>query len=281
MKVLVTGASGQLGYDVCKVLVARGVEHRGVDIQDFDITDAAATRSYIVEYCPDAVVHCSAWTAVDRAEDEPEKCRAVNMDGTRNIAVACKEIGAKMLYISTDYVFSETGRQFHEPDDETGPLNVYGQTKLEGELAVKELLTRFFIVRTSWVFGINGKNFVRTMLELGAKDPALRITADEFGSPTYTRDLAPLLCDMVLTERYGVYHATNEGICTWAEFAQEIFDQAGMRVSVTPRTPGERLTKTNRPHNSRLSKRCLDKAGFTRLPHWKDALRRYLQELTV
>lgn len=279
MKILVTGVGGQLGYDVCKVLAARSVEHRGVDIQDFDITDAAATRKYIAEYRPDAVIHCSAWTAVDRAEDEPEQCRAVNVDGTRNIAAACREIGAKMLYISTDYVFSGAGERFYEPGDPTGPLGVYGETKLGGEQAVQELLDRWFIVRISWVFGRNGKNFVRTMLGLAETRTEVNVVCDQVGSPTYTVDLAPLLCDMIITDKYGVYHATNEGVCSWAEFAREVFRLAGRDVRVNAIPTSEYPTRAVRPLNSRMSKDKLERMGFVRLPHWKDALNRYLEDL--
>lgn len=278
MKILVTGAGGQLGYDVCKVLAARGVEHRGVDIQDFDITDAAATRTYIVEYGPDAVIHCSAWTAVDRAEDEPERCRAVNVDGTRNIVAVCREIGAKLLYISTDYVFSGAGEGFYEPENPTGPLSVYGETKLGGEQVVRELLDRWFIVRISWVFGKNGKNFVRTMLGLAETRTEVNVVCDQVGSPTYTVDLAPLLCDMIATEQYGVYHATNEGVCSWAEFAREIFRLAGKDVRVNAIPTSEYPTRAVRPLNSRMSKDKLEQMGFARLPGWQDALERYLRQ---
>jgi len=279
MKVLVTGAGGQLGYDVCKVLAARNVEHKGVDIADFDITDTQATHDYIVSYHPDAVIHCSAWTAVDRAEDEPEKCRAVNVDGTRNIASACGGIDVKMLYISTDYVFPGTGERFYEPDDPTGPLGVYGETKLGGESAVRELLERYFIVRTSWVFGRNGNNFVKTMLRLAETRSEVSVVCDQIGSPTYTADLAPLLCDMIMTEKYGIYHATNEGVCSWAEFAQEIFRVAGKDVRVNAIPTEEYPVRAARPLNSRMCKDKLTEAGFKRLPTWEDALRRYSREL--
>jgi len=281
MKVLVTGVNGQLGYDVCKVLAVRKIEHRGVDIGDIDITDAQAVREQVTAYHPDAVIHCAAWTAVDRAEDEPEKCRAVNVNGTRNIAAACRETGAKLLYVSTDYVFPGTGEQFYEPDDPTGPLSVYGKTKLGGELAVQELLERYFIVRTSWVFGRNGNNFVKTMLRLAETKTEVNVVCDQMGSPTYTADLAPLLCDMIVTDKYGVYHATNEGICTWAEFAQEIFRQTGKDVRVNAIPTSEYSTRAVRPLNSRMSKEKLTEAGFKRLPAWQDALRRYLKELKV
>lgn len=280
MRVLVTGVGGQLGYDVCKVLAARGIEHKGVDIADFDITDARATCDYIAEYHPDAVIHCSAWTAVDRAEDEIEKVRAVNADGPRNIALACRDIGAKMLYISTDYVFPGSGERFYEPDDPTGPLGAYGETKLGGELAVRELLEKYFIVRISWVFGKNGNNFVKTMLRLAETKTEINVVCDQIGSPTYTADLAPLLCDMAVSEKYGIYHATNEGICSWAEFAQEIFRLAGKDVTVHPIPTSEYPTRAVRPLNSRMSKDKLEQRGFSRLPHWKDALERYLKELS-
>ena len=279
MKLLVTGVKGQLGYDVCKVLSARGIEHRGVDIGDFDITNAQATHDYIAAYRPDGVIHCSAWTAVDRAEDELEKVRAVNAEGPRNIASVCKEIGAKLVYISTDYVFPGTGDRFYEPDDPTGPLGAYGVTKLEGEQAVQALLERYFIVRVSWVFGKNGNNFVRTMLRLAETKSELNVVCDQIGSPTYTADLAPLLCDMVVSEKYGVYHATNEGICSWAEFAEEIFRLAGKDIKVNPVPTSEYPTRAARPLNSRMSKAKLEEMGFSRLPDWHDALVRYLREL--
>ena len=228
MKILVTGVGGQLGYDVCKVLDARKIENKGVDLADFDITDAQATHDYIAAYRPDAVIHCSAWTA-----DELDKVRAVNTEGPRNIAKVCKEIGAKMLYISTDYVFPGTGERFYEPDDPTGPLGAYGSTKLGGELAVKEQLDNF-IVRISWVFGKNGNNFVKTMLRLAETHDELNVVCDQIGSPTYTADLAPLLCNMIVTEKYGTYHATNEGTCSWADFAEVIFELAGKKVTSRP-----------------------------------------------
>ena len=279
MKILVTGVGGQLGYDVCRVLTARNIEHKGVDIADFDITDGKAARDYITAYHPDAVIHCSAWTAVDRAEDELERVRAVNTEGPRNIAAACKELGAKMLYISTDYVFPGTGERFYEPEDPTGPLGAYGETKLGGEKAVQELLEKYFIVRISWVFGKNGNNFVGTMLRLAETKREINVVCDQIGSPTYTADLAPLLCDMIVTDKYGVYHATNEGVRSWAEFAQEIFRLAGKDVRVHPVPTSEYPTRAVRPLNSRMSKDKLEKMGFARLPDWHDALARYFHEL--
>ena len=279
MKVLVTGVKGQLGFDVCKELGARGIDHVGVGRDDFDITDQKAVLAYMNMYRPDAVIHCSAWTAVDAAEDHPEETAAVNVEGTRNIALACREVGAKMMYISTDYVFPGTGDHFYGVDAVTGPASVYGRTKLEGERAVKEILDKHFVVRISWVFGINGKNFVRTMLNLAKTRDELGVVSDQIGSPTYTADLAPLLCDMIATEKYGTYHATNEGVCSWAEFAEEIFRLAGKTVKVNHILTKDYPAKAKRPLNSRLDKQALEDAGFSRLPDWKDALARYLEEL--
>ena len=281
MKVLVTGVGGQLGYDVVKVLKERNIDYKGADLKEFDITDFAAAHRFITDYGPDAVIHCSAYTAVDRAEDEPELCRRVNALGTENIAKICKEIDAKMIYISTDYVFPGTGEDFYEVDSPTVPQNVYGQTKLEGELAVKNILKKHFIVRISWVFGINGNNFIKTMLNLGKERSELNIVADQVGSPTYTADLAPLLCDMVVTDKYGTYHATNEGICSWADFAEEIFKQSQLNCKVNHITTEEYPTKAARPKNSRMSKKSLNEAGFNSLPVWQDAVAKYLKEMGI
>lgn len=281
MRVLVTGVKGQLGYDVLKVLQSRNMECLGVDIEQFDITDAKAASDFIKDYHPGMVVHCSAYTAVDKAEDDRERCMAVNVGGTRNIAAACSEIEAKIVYISTDYVFPGTGDSEYDVDDPTGPLNVYGKSKLDGELAVRELTYKHFIVRISWVFGKNGNNFVKTMLRLGKERSEVNVVCDQFGSPTYTADLAELLYDMVTTEEYGIYHATNEGFCSWAEFAQEIFRQAGYPTRVNPIPTSEYPTRAARPQNSRMSKKSLDDAGFRRLPPWQDALARYLKEIGI
>lgn len=279
MKILVTGVKGQLGYDVCRILSDRGIEHRGVDIDDFDITDRQAVSNYIESYHPDAVIHCSAFTAVDRAEDDVELCTRVNVDGARNIADAAAKLGAKIMYISTDYVFPGNGERFYQPDDPTGPLSVYGKTKLMGEVAVRAASDRHFIVRISWVFGKNGNNFVKTMLRLAETKTDLNVVADQIGSPTYTYDLSLLLCDMIATERYGTYHATNEGVCSWAEFAEEIMKQGGKTTVIHPIPSSEYPTRATRPLNSRMSKDRLEENGFSRLPHWKDALTRYLKEL--
>ena len=279
MKVLVTGVKGQLGYDVCRILSDRKIENRGVDLEDFDITDTAAVNAYISAYAPDAIIHCSAFTAVDKAEDMPEVCKKVNCDGVQNIANAAKALGAKMMYISTDYVFSGTGEDFYTPDDTPAPISVYGKTKWMGEEALKATLSNYFIVRISWVFGKNGNNFIKTMLRLAETKTDLNVVCDQIGSPTYTYDLAQLLCDMIVTDRYGIYHATNEGICSWADFAKEIMAQANKTTVIHPIPSSEYPTKAHRPLNSRMSKDKLEQAGFARLPHWKDALTRFLAEL--
>jgi len=280
MRVLVTGVSGQLGYDVARVLAQRGIEYRGTSSKELDITDRAAVEHLMQSYRPDAVIHCAAYTKVDLAEDEPERCWAVNADGTRNLAAACREIGAKMLYISTDYVFPGTGEQFRRTDDPVSPVNTYGRSKLAGELAVQSLLETYFIVRISWVFGKNGNNFVKTMLRLAETRTELTVVCDQIGSPTYTADLAPLLCDMVQTERYGIYHATNGGTCAWSEFAKAIFELADKQVTVYPIPTSAYPTRAVRPLNSRMSKECLHSNGFQELPEWKNALARYLKEIT-
>ena len=280
MKVFVTGVKGQLGYDVVNELEKRGLEAIGVDVQEMDITDADSVNSVIGEAAPDAVIHCAAYTAVDAAEDNEELCRKVNAQGTQNIANMCKRLDIPMIYISTDYVFDGQGERPWLPDDERAPLNVYGQTKYEGELAVQNTLDKYFIVRIAWVFGLNGKNFVKTMLNLGKTRDHLTVVNDQFGSPTYTYDLARLLVDMILTDKYGIYHATNEGICTWYEFACEIFRQAGISVDVAPVTADQYPAKAKRPSNSRMSKDKLEENGFERLPSWQDALGRYLKEIS-
>ena len=278
MRVLVTGVKGQLGYDVMNELAGRGHEGIGVDIQEMDITDAASVEKVITEAAPDAVIHCAAYTAVDAAEDNVDLCRRVNAGGTENIARVCKALNCEMMYISTDYVFNGQGTRPWEPDDKREPLNVYGQTKYEGELAV-ETLEKFFLVRIAWVFGVNGKNFIKTMLNLGKTRDHLTVVADQIGSPTYTYDLARLLVDMIETDKYGRYHATNEGLCSWYEFACEIFKQAGMNVTVSPVTSDQYPAKAKRPMNSRMDKSKLDEMGFKRLPSWQDALGRYLKEI--
>lgn len=294
MKVFVTGVGGQLGHDVINELTSRGYEAIGSDVVDMvasgvpyvalDITDAKAVERVITEIRPDAVVHCAAWTAVDAAEDadKQEKVKAINVDGTQNIANAAKMVDAKMVYISTDYVFAGQGTAPWEPDcKEYAPLNVYGQTKLGGELAVSSTLEKYFIVRIAWVFGLNGGNFIKTMLQVGKSHPQVRVVNDQIGTPTYTYDLARLLVDMIESEKYGYYHATNEGgYISWYDFTKEIYRQAGMDTEVLPVTTEEYgLSKAARPFNSRLDKKKLTDNGFVPLPDWKDALQRYLQEL--
>jgi len=304
MKVLVTGVGGQLGYDIMNEIAKRGHEGIGTDIAEYenlnifdqnapvatmpyiklDITDKEAVRKVFLEIKPDAVIHCAAWTAVDAAEEEEnfEKVYAINVAGTTNIAKACKELDCKMIYISTDYVFDGQGTEPWEPDcKDYAPLNVYGKTKLEGELAVGELLEKFFIVRIAWVFGVNGNNFVKTMLNLAKKYDTIRVVNDQIGTPTYTYDLARLLVDMVESDEYGYYHATNEGgYISWYDFACEIFRQAGYDTKVIPVTTEEYgISKAKRPFNSRLAKNKLDDFRFARLPLWKDALNRYIKEI--
>lgn len=302
MRVFVTGVGGQLGHDVMNELHKRNYEGIGSDIhseysgvadgspvtampyETLDITDAAMVCQVLNRVKPDVVIHCAAWTAVDLAEDEDkqDKVRAINAGGTRNIAEACKKLDCKMLYISTDYVFDGQGTEPWQADcRDYKPMNVYGQTKLEGELAVAEILEKFFIVRIAWVFGLNGKNFIKTMLNAGKKFDTLRVVNDQIGTPTYTLDLSRLLVDMIETEKYGYYHATNEGgYISWYEFACEIFRQAGYSTKVLPVTTAEYgLSKAARPFNSRLDKAKLVENGFVPLPIWQDALHRYLKEI--
>lgn len=301
MKIFVTGVNGQLGHDVMNELVSRGHEGVGSDLApiysgiadgtavtrmpyiSLDITDASAVKRVLEDVHPDAVIHCAAWTAVDMAEDDENvtKVRAVNAGGTQNIADICKELDCKMLYLSTDYVFDGQGTEPWQPDcKEYKPLNVYGQTKLEGELAVSHTLDKYFIVRIAWVFGKNGKNFVKTMLNVGKTHDTVRVVNDQIGTPTYTFDLARLLVDMIESDKYGYYHATNEGgYISWYDFTCEICRQAGYTTKVVPVTTAEYgLSKAKRPFNSRLDKSKLIANGFKPLPDWKDALRRYLKE---
>ena len=302
MKVFVTGVAGQLGHDVMNELYHRGIEGIGSDLAPaysgiadgsavttapyycLDITDADAVWEILSQVKPDAVIHCAAWTAVDLAEDPEmtEKVRSINAKGTENIAKACKTLDCKMMYISTDYVFDGQGETPWEPDcKDYKPLNVYGQTKLEGELAVSGLLEKYFIVRIAWVFGLNGKNFIKTMLSVGKKYDTVRVVNDQIGTPTYTYDLARLLTDMIVTDKYGYYHATNEGgYISWYDFTCEIFRQAGYTTKIVPVTTAEYgLSKAARPFNSRLEKSKLTQMGFTPLPTWQDALSRYLKEI--
>ena len=280
MRVLVTGAKGQLGTDLMDELKKQGLEGIGVDVEEMDITDPEACRRVISQANVDAVIHCAAYTAVDAAEDHVELCHKINGEGTRNVARACRESNVKLMYLSTDYVFDGGGTRPWEPDDSRAPLNVYGQSKYEGELAVEELTEQYFIVRIAWIFGVKGKNFIRAMLKLGKEKGAVCVVDDQIGSPTYTKDLARLLVDMIQTDHYGRYHATSEGECSWYEFAREIFRQAGMdQEKVTPVSSETFAAKAKRPANSRMSKEKLTEKGFERLPKWQDALDRFLQAI--
>lgn len=282
MRILVTGVKGQLGFDVVNELKKNNIEAVGVDIEEMDITDAAAVKKVITESKVDGVIHCAAYTAVDAAEDNEEICRKINAGGTKNIADVCKELDIKMMYISTDYVFNGQGETPWQPDcKDYKPLNVYGQTKLEGELAVSETLDKYFIVRIAWVFGVNGKNFIKTMLNVGKTHDTVTVVNDQVGTPTYTYDLARLLVDMIQTDKYGYYHATNDGgYISWYDFTCEIYKQAGYTTKVVPVTTAEYgVSKAARPFNSRLDKSKLVENGFEPLPTWQDALARYLKEI--
>ena len=279
MKILVTGASGQLGHDLLLELAKRGHNVTGVSSKELDLTDFGKVRTYLNAMRPDAVMHCAGYTAVDQAEDDVERCDLINRGGTEAIARCCGEIGCKLLYISTDYVFAGNGERPWQPDDLPNPLNAYGKSKYLGEEAVRKFSTRFFIVRISWLFGINGKNFVKTMLRLGAERDCISVVNDQFGSPTYSRDLSVLLADMIVTEQYGVYHASNEGFCSWYEFACAIMEKAGLAAKVLPVSCDQYPSRAKRPMNSRMSKDKLTENGFQRLPTWQDALQRYLVEL--
>ncbi len=279
MRVLVTGYAGQLGYDTVQLLQARGIECRGVDMQDFDLTDGQAVKDYVRMYRPTAIVHCAAYTNVDRAESQPEICAAVNGMGTVNIVRAALSVGAKVVFISTDYVFPGTGDQPWKINDAYGPRNVYGMSKVQGEDAVRSLMTRYFILRTSWVFGKNGHNFVRTMLRLGKEKKEIRVVDDQIGSPTYTKDLARVICDMLPTEKYGIYDVRNEGFISWFQFAKMIMEKTGLPCRVLPVPSSEYPTPAKRPLNSRLDGSRLAEAGFEPMPSVEDALDRYLDEI--
>ena len=276
--ILVTGITGQLGFDVIKELERRGEDFIGTTRKEIDLSDPESAKNFILEKKPDAVIHCAAYTAVDKAESEAELALTVNGLATRKIAEACREVDAKMLYVSTDYVFGGDGETPYEISDEKAPQNVYGRSKLLGEDSVIALLRNYFIVRISWVFGSNGKNFVKTMLNFDKRRKKISVVDDQVGSPTYTADLAPLLVDMIKSDKYGIYHATNEGFCSWAEFAEEIFKQAGREITVEKIPTSDYPTPAKRPFNSRLSKKSLDDAGFKRLPAWQDAITRFLAD---
>ncbi|OIJ21724.1 dTDP-4-dehydrorhamnose reductase [Anaerobacillus alkalidiazotrophicus] len=279
MKILVTGYNGQLGYDVVREGLKRGLDMHGIGIDDLDITNEEAVYRHVKQVNPDAIIHCAAYTAVDKAEDDKETCWNVNVEGTRYLATAAKELNAKFMYISTDYVFDGEGETPFLETDTPNPVGYYGKTKYEGEKVVSEMLSESFIVRISWVFGINGNNFIKTMLKLSETRNELNVVGDQVGSPTYTFDLARLLVDMIQSEKYGIYHASNEGFCTWADFATEIFKQAGKDVKVNSINTEEYPTRAVRPKNSRMSKQKLIDNRFEPLPDWQDALKHYLTEL--
>ena len=276
MRIIVTGAKGQLGSDVMQRLSEIGAEAIGADIDRLDITDEKAVDLFFKESHAVGVIHCAAYTNVDLAESQKEICRKINADGTRNIAAACEKYGMKLLYLSTDYVFDGRGTEPFETDSPKAPCNFYGKTKLEGETEAARLCKRLFIVRISWVFGENGKNFVKTMLRLAAERSEISVVCDQTGSPTYTKDLAVLLCEMISGCKYGVYHATNEGVCSWAEFADKIMQLSKSETKIIPIPSSQYKSAAVRPANSRLSKSSLDRNGFSRLPHWEDALQRFL-----
>ena len=278
MKVMVTGSNGQLGTDLCKELSKRNIEVIGADIDRLDITDKQAVNAFMDEQKPDAVIHLAAYTAVDKAEEDKETCTRLNVEGTENIAEYCGKNNIKIIYTSTDYVFGGMGDDYLETDAPVAPCNIYGLTKLQGEEIVKKLCNKYFIVRISWVFGVNGKNFVYTMLRLAETRDDLTVVGDQIGSPTFTPHLSVLLADMVLTEKYGTYHASNEGLCSWADFASEIMKLSGKSTKITAIPSSDYPTAARRPLNSRLSKKSLDDAGFNRLPTWQEALKEFLSE---
>ena len=279
MRVLVTGAAGQLGSDVAKKLRQIGMETIGADLKEFDILDGKATRNFVNDCKPDMVVHCAAYTKVDQAEAEADLCQRINAGGTENIALACRECGSGLCYLSTDYVFDGTAERPYETGDVPNPISVYGKSKYKGEQLAASLVPNHYILRTSWVFGENGNNFVKTMLNLGRHHQNLRVVSDQIGSPTYTVDLADLIASLIRTEKFGIYHGTNSGYCSWADFAAEIFRQTNWNVTVERIPSSAYPTKAERPKNSRLSKQCLINSGLSLLPDWQDGLARFLKEI--
>jgi dTDP-4-dehydrorhamnose reductase len=279
MRVLVTGAAGQLGSDVVKKLRQIRMEAIGADLTEFDLLDGEATRGFVRDCKPDTVVHCAAYTKVDQAEEEPELCERVNASGTENIALACRESGSGLCYLSTDYVFDGTAEEPYETGDVPNPVSVYGRSKYKGERLAASLVPNHYILRTSWVFGANGNNFVKTMLKLGRHQKTLWVVSDQIGSPTYTVDLADLIADLIRTGKFGIYHGTNSGCCSWADFAEEIFRQMNWNVQVERIPSSGYPAKAERPKNSRLSKQCLVQAGLSPLPQWQDGLARFLREI--
>lgn len=277
--IIVTGAKGQLGGDVCRELEKRNISYKGIDKDDLDITDEAAVKEFFSANSAEALIHCAAYVAVDKAEDERDLCFAINENGTKNLANECKRYGLKMLYVSTDYVFGGDGEAPFLPDYKKSPLGAYGLSKSKGEDAVTSTLEKYFILRTSWVFGEKNTNFIATMLSLAESRNQINVVSDQVGSPTYAKDLAVLICDMIATERYGVYHGTNEGFCSWYDLAVKAFEIADKSITVTPVTSKEYPTRAVRPLNSRLSKKCLTDNGFEKLPCWESAVERYLENI--
>ncbi len=278
MKVLVTGATGQLGHDIMKELERQKIEAKGVGSADCDITDLEEVEETVRAEKPDAVIHCAGYTAVDKAETETDRCSAINVDGTRNIVSVCKKKDIKLLYVSTDYVFEGGGVSPWKTDDERCPVSVYGRSKYLGELEVEKALSRYFIVRISWIYGMNGRNFIKAILRLAETNSEIKVVSDQIGTPTYTADIAKSMAEIIQTEKYGTYHVANEGYCSWYEFACEVFKQLGKEIKVIPVTSEEYGAKAKRPLNSRLDKSKLSENGFERLPSWKDALKRFLKE---
>jgi len=277
--IVITGSKGQLGSDIVKFCQKRSLSYLGIDREDLDITNRDAVNDFFENHSFDTMIHCAAYTAVDLAEDEEELCFKVNTLAVKYITDACKRHNVKLIFISTDYVFDGTKNEYYNVEDETSGLSVYGKSKSEAEKYIKDVLQKYYIVRISWAFGLNGKNFVRTMLRLGKEKESISVVSDQFGSPTYTKDVAQLLVDMIQSEKYGIYHATNEGFCSWSELAEYIMVKANYKTKIIPILTSEYPTKAKRPMNSRLSKKSLDDAGFSRLPSWKDAIDRYLIEL--
>ncbi|QNM05974.1 dTDP-4-dehydrorhamnose reductase [Qiania dongpingensis] len=278
MKVLVTGATGQLGHDIMKELKKQKIEAKGIGSADCDITDLKEVEKTVRAEKPDAVIHCAGYTAVDKAETEADKCSAINVDGTRNIVSVCKKENLKLMYVSTDYVFEGGGTSPWKTDDERCPVSVYGRSKYLGELEVEKALSRYFIVRISWIYGMNGRNFIKAILKLAETSPEIKVVSDQIGTPTYTVDIAKTMAEIIRTEKYGIYHVANEGYCSWYEFACEVFKQLGKEIKVVPVTSEEYGAKAKRPLNSRLDKSKLSENGFERLPSWEDALKRFLKE---
>ena len=279
MKIFITGATGQLGWDISQELAKQKIEYCGPSSKELDITNRSDVTKVISNYRPDVVIHCAAYTQVDLAEEAPEDCFAVNVTGTENVALACLTFGAKMLYVSKDYVFDGNGSSFYETTDIPNPINIYGISKRKGEELVCQILKKYYILRTSWMFGFHGQNFVKSILHLANDQNILCVVNDQIGSPTYTEDLSSLIIEMVKTEKYGIYHATNEGFCSRAEFAQAIITHGEKNTIIRPIESKDYVTRATRPHNCRLSKHSLDLAGFQRLPPWEDALSRYFAEI--